>query len=253
MTALGVKPGEPCDVDRGLGMAGADQHAAGAGDERKHVAGRHQRFGPVGRIDRHRDGARPVCCADPGRNPVLGLDRDGESGLVAAAVGARHRLEPELVGPVLSEREADQAAAVPGHEVDRVGCGHLRRDHEVALVLARFVVDQDEHPSVARLVDDRRAVDQRLAGAVPDQLFEAAQGVGGRIPACGAQFAQGVGVKTGGASQPGTADLAGVDDRFQLLDQGRAHKAPISHHNVMKSRNSNVPTVIFAPTSAEYT
>jgi hypothetical protein len=61
----------------------------------------------------------------------------------------------ELLDPLLGQRQADQAAAVLGHEVDRVGRRHLRGDDEVALILAVLVVDQDEHPAVARLVDDR--------------------------------------------------------------------------------------------------
>ena len=114
--------------------------------------------------------------------PSLRLDRDGEGGLVAAAVGARHRLEPELVGALLGQREADQAAAVAGHEVDRVRRRHLRRDDEVALILAVFVVDEDEHAAVARLVDDRLGPDQHVGGAALDQLFEPAERVGGRVP-----------------------------------------------------------------------
>ena len=98
----------------------------------------------------------------PVEMPSLRLDRDGEGGLVAAAVGARHRLEPELVGAVLGQREADQAAAVARHEVDRVRGRHLRRDDEVALILAALVVDEDEHAAVARLVDDRFGADQHF-------------------------------------------------------------------------------------------
>ena len=128
--------------------------------------------GPLADVDRDGDGARAVGGADPGRNPFLRLDRDGEGGLVAAAVGAGHRLEAELVGAVLGQREADQAAPVPGHEIDRVGGRHLRRDDEVALILAAFVVDEDEHAPVARLVDDRLGPDQHVGRAALDQLFE---------------------------------------------------------------------------------
>ena len=79
---------------------------------------------------------------------------------MAGAVVAAHQLQAELVDPLLGQREADQAAAVLGHEVDRVGRRHLRGDDEVALILAVLVVDEDEHPAVARLVDD-------LLGASP--------------------------------------------------------------------------------------
>ncbi len=63
------------------------------------------------------------------------------------------RASIETVKALLRHREADQAARVAGHEVDRVGRGELRGDHEVALVLPVLVVDQDEHAAVARFLD----------------------------------------------------------------------------------------------------
>ena len=107
-----------------------------------------------------------------GGNALARLDRDGEGGFVAAAVVARHRLQPELVGALLGQRQADQSAAVARHEIDRVGSRHLRGDDEVALILAVVVVDEDEHAAVARLVDDRLGADQHVGGAALDQFFE---------------------------------------------------------------------------------
>src|SRR3569623_542322 len=52
----GIQTGETGDGDRRLGMAGADENAAWARDERKYMAGRDQRIGPVRRVDRNRDG-----------------------------------------------------------------------------------------------------------------------------------------------------------------------------------------------------
>jgi hypothetical protein len=51
-----------------------------------------------------------------------------------------------------------------GHEVDGFRRRQLRRNDEVALVLPLFVIDQDDHPAVAKFLDsflDRR---KRLAG-----------------------------------------------------------------------------------------
>ena len=59
----------------------------------------------------------------------------------------------QLLGALGRQREADQAAAVLGHEVDGVGRRHLRRDDEVALVLALLGIDQNEHAAVARILD----------------------------------------------------------------------------------------------------
>ena len=60
ITPDGLSAGEPRDLDRGLGMAGAHQHAAVARHQREDVAGDRQ-VGP-GRlgVDRDLDGARPV-------------------------------------------------------------------------------------------------------------------------------------------------------------------------------------------------
>ena len=141
------------------------------------------------------------------------------------AVDPRHRLQAELVDPLLAQREADQAAAVPGHEIDRVGRRHLRRDDQVALILPVVVVDQDEHAAVARLVDDRLGPDQHVLDPAVDQLFQPHQRVGGRVPVGRAELAQGVGMEAGGARQPAAARLAGVDESGQLIDQGRGHGA----------------------------
>ena len=66
---------------------------------------------------------------------------------------------PQLVGALARQRQADQAAAVLGHEVDGVGRRHLRGNDEVALVLAVLGVDQDDHAAVAQVLDD--LVDRR--------------------------------------------------------------------------------------------
>ena len=57
-------------------------------------------------------------------------------------------------GPGGGQRQADQAAAMGRHEVDRAGRAHLRRDDQVAFVLAVLVVDEDEHAPVPRVLDD---------------------------------------------------------------------------------------------------
>ena len=55
------------------------------------------------------------------------------------------------------------------------GVAHLRGDDEVALVLAVLVVDQDEHPAVAGVLDDVLGRGLHLAeGDPPGVLFERA-------------------------------------------------------------------------------
>ena len=71
---------------------------------------------------------------------------------------------PELVALLLGEREADEPAAVRGHEVDVLGRDALGGDAEVALVLAILVVHEDDHATGADFLqrlfdgDDRRSV-----------------------------------------------------------------------------------------------
>src|SRR5690606_22770534 len=80
--------------------------------------------------------------------------RTGPPSFSRPASATRTNLRSVRVDALLGERQADQPPPVRGHEVDRVGSRHLRRDDEVALVLTVLVVDEDEHATIARLVDD---------------------------------------------------------------------------------------------------
>ncbi len=80
-----------------------------------------------------------------------------------------HRGQVELGAALRRQREADQAAAVLGHEVDVLGGGELGRHREVALVLAVLVVADDDHPALAQLLEgflDRGERPRGLSGGV---------------------------------------------------------------------------------------
>ena len=86
----------------------------------------------------------------------------------------RHRAEPELVAALLGQAEADEPAPVRGHEVDRLGGGELRRDREVAFVLAVGGVDDDDELAVRGCPRSpprswRTARRLRRAGSSPDR------------------------------------------------------------------------------------
>ena len=93
------------------------------------------------------------CAEMPGGDALARLDRDGERGLEGRLVLRRHQVEAQLVAAVGRERQADQAAPVLGHEVDRLGRGELGREREVALVLAILGVADHDHPAVADVLD----------------------------------------------------------------------------------------------------
>ena len=150
----GIEARQPRDIDACFGMPGAHEHAAFPGDERKDVAGRDDVVSILGGIDRHGDRVGAVMRGDAGGDAFLRLDRNGEGRLHALAVFARHHVEFERARAITRHGEADQAAAMLGHEVHLRGRRKLRRDDEVAFVLAVFGVDEDVHPPVARLFDD---------------------------------------------------------------------------------------------------
>jgi hypothetical protein len=58
--ARGVEPGQARDIDRRFGMAGADQHAAIARDQREDVARGDDVIAALSGVDRDGNGAGPV-------------------------------------------------------------------------------------------------------------------------------------------------------------------------------------------------
>ena len=92
-------------------------------------------------------------------DPLARLDRDGERGAERRLVALGHRAETELVAALLGQAEADEPAAVLGHEVDRLGRRELGGDREVALVLAVGRVDDHHELALADVLD--RLLDRR--------------------------------------------------------------------------------------------
>ena len=69
-------------------------------------------------------------------------------------VVSRHQRKAQFPNPVRGQRQADEAATVFGHEVYRVGRGHLRRNHQIALVFPLLAIDKNEYPPIAGVLDD---------------------------------------------------------------------------------------------------
>ena len=100
ITPAGRQAGHAADIDRRLGMAGADQNAAVARDQREDVARRDDVVGALGRIGGHLHGAGAVGGGDAGRHALARLDRDGEGRAHALAVFGGHRRQAQLPRPV---------------------------------------------------------------------------------------------------------------------------------------------------------
>jgi hypothetical protein len=105
------------------------------------------------RIDgsKNRDGA--IGSADARGDADARVHRFSEGGAVHGSVDRRHEWEAELVAALFRERHADQAAAVLGHEVDRVGRDFFGGHGEVAFVFAVLVVHEDDHAALANFFD----------------------------------------------------------------------------------------------------
>ena len=102
-------------------MAGADEDATAARAQREDVAGTSEIGGGGARIDGGADGAGAVGGGDARGDALTGFDSLSESGAEARGVLLRHGEEAQVVGALLSEGEADEAAAVASHEVDGLG------------------------------------------------------------------------------------------------------------------------------------
>src|SRR5450830_1062866 len=162
--ASGDQPGQLRQVDRGLGLTSALEHAARTSSERKDVARPNNVARALAGVDRNLDGVRPILNGDTGRDPFTSLDRDGESGLVRRLVELGHLLQSERVTTLRRERQADEAARVRGHEVDRLGSRELSGDGQISLVLSIRGVDNHHEAPAANLVDhllDRSESDAR--------------------------------------------------------------------------------------------
>ena len=143
--ADGAQPGELREVHRRLGVAGALQHAAGPRAQRKNVAGLHQilRHGGGRRHDLNGFGA--VGGADAGGDAARGVHAHLKIGAKTLAVLMHHAVNAELLQPPGGRRHANQPASEPGHEIDGGGRDVLAGHDEVALVLAVFIIHDDDH------------------------------------------------------------------------------------------------------------
>jgi hypothetical protein len=137
------------------------------------------------RVDRGQHRARAVGGRDARGRPLLRLDRHAERGaeLRVVLLVADHQRDAQRVEPLAGHGQADQAAAVAGHEVDDVGRHLLRRDREIPFVLAVLVVHDHDHAPVADVRDRRRYVAEGtglhrfdrpplLASALPEQPLD---------------------------------------------------------------------------------
>ena len=104
--------------------------------------------------DRGQHGSSAIGSGNTGSHALRGFDRNGEVGSHFFAVVADHQRQAQLLAALLGQGQADQAAAVLGHEVDVFRRYRLGGHDDVALVLAIFVIHQHDHLAGPDVVDD---------------------------------------------------------------------------------------------------
>ncbi len=150
---------QPSEIDGGLGVPGALEHATGTRLQREDVAGHRDVLGLGVTGDRGRDRDRAIRRRDARGDLALGSDRAVKRRALLGGVLVGHGRDAERSESLTRQRHADEAAAVARHEVDGLGRDLLGGHDEVAFVLAVLVVDHDEHAACANLGDgllDRR-------------------------------------------------------------------------------------------------
>src|SRR5579875_2226864 len=153
--------------------------------QREDVARTRQMLGPRGGIHERADGRGPIMGGDARGDLVPRADRHGERGPLVRRVVGHHLRQIQRLQPLRGERDGDEAARVPEHEVDRLGRDTLRRDAQVSLVFPILVVHDDDEPAVAdscnRLLHGRPYAGRRPGGAHVGRPSSAAPR--GRVPA----------------------------------------------------------------------
>ncbi len=134
-------------------MPGAHEHAAFARTQRKGVAGPQEIGGFRVGIEQLFDRRGAIVRGDTGRRESARFDRNGKCRFVNGRVVAHHLRNLQFVKPRPKQRDADEAAGLFAHEVDRFGRDFLGRHHQIALVFAILVVEHDDHLAGADVVD----------------------------------------------------------------------------------------------------
>ena len=136
---------EPAEVDRRLGVPRPLQRAALAVAQRQHVPGPGEVRRLGRRVDQRPDRRGAVLGGDAGRGAVDVVHRDGERRPLGLGVVRHHERQLELVEALRHEGHADEPRGVLQEERDLLRRGELGGHHEIALVLAVLVVDDDHH------------------------------------------------------------------------------------------------------------
>ena len=126
-----LESGQTHQIDRALRQTRACQHTATMGEQRMHMARHDDVFGAGIVPDGNSDGDSPIIGRDAGRHSEPGFNRSAKHPPVSREVTMPKDRDAKLPQLVLNQRQANQAPAVGGHEVDTGRRGQLAGQAEV--------------------------------------------------------------------------------------------------------------------------
>ena len=131
-------------------MAGAQQHAAVARDQRKDVAGPGEIVGAGIGIGERAAARGALIRRNAGAAVGLVVDRDGKGGGVIGLVVRHHRIEPQPARILGGDRRADDAGGMADDEGHLLGGAERGRDDQIALALAVVIIGDDDDFAVGK-------------------------------------------------------------------------------------------------------
>ena len=151
-----MQPGEPHEVHRPLGLSGPDENPSVTGPERHHVTRPHQVVRSGAGLREKTRRPRPLRRRDARAHsvPRVPVHGDGHRGAAERGVRGGLGVQLEAVAVGRGERHAEIPRGVARHEVDDRGRDLLGRADEVPFVLAVLVVDEDDGPAAAEVLQD---------------------------------------------------------------------------------------------------
>src|SRR5579875_950285 len=145
----GLEAGDAREVHGGFRLAGANQNAAAARPQRKNVAGAREVFGSGIGVNGGENRGGAIRGADSGGGAAARVNGFAKGRAEGGCIARGHGRKGQGVAALFGEREANEAAAFLGHEVDRLGGDFFGGHGEVAFVFAVFVVHEDNHAALA--------------------------------------------------------------------------------------------------------
>lgn len=144
----GLEAGKRAEVDGGLGLTVAFEHATVARAEGENVSGADEVLGRGAGIGEELDRARAIGGGDAGGDAVSSFDADRERGPEGGFVLGNHRRQSEAIGRGVVHGCADEATSVHSHEVNPLRGAELRGDDDIAFVFPVFVVNDEDRATL---------------------------------------------------------------------------------------------------------